>query len=292
MSVDESEEMEEKTGLSKFIPILVLLATLSGFIGLSWYAYNAGRNSISEEDLIVIEAEKTPVKEKPLDPGGMKFPNQDKTIFETFSNNQQQPKVERVLPKPEEPISKDEVEKSIKENKEKRIVFDDSKEKLILRKVDPYKVEAKHDKEENSDVAADEDAPSDSDSPAQTISEKKPEKEEVKPAPKVEEKNKVEEKKPEKASEEKVEKPTATGKSNAKIQLGAYASEKEAQDNWKKIQGKFSSLNGKSPIIVKADITGKGTFYRLRVGASDKAEAKDICAILSSKKQACILVGE
>ncbi len=72
-------------------------------MALAWYAYHAGTQSTKDEDLLVVEADKTPMKEKPLDPGGMKFPNQDKTIFETFSNAQP-PKVERVLPAPEEPL--------------------------------------------------------------------------------------------------------------------------------------------------------------------------------------------
>src|SRR5690606_18973570 len=52
---------------------------------------------------------KTPIKEKPADPGGMQFPNQDKTIFDTFNGNATPTaqNVERILPSPEEPMSKD-----------------------------------------------------------------------------------------------------------------------------------------------------------------------------------------
>jgi hypothetical protein len=98
---------EDKRGLSRWAPTVVVFCVVGGFFLLSWYAYHAGIQSVRDEDLVVVEADKTPLKEKPADPGGMQFPNQDKTIFDTFSGNAQQPaKVERVLPTPEEPLSK------------------------------------------------------------------------------------------------------------------------------------------------------------------------------------------
>ena len=94
-------------GLARWAPMVVVVCVFAGFVGLSWYAYHAGVQSVKDDDLLVVEADKTPLKEKPLDPGGMKFPNQDKTIFDTFAGNSQQPaKVERVLPKPEEQMAK------------------------------------------------------------------------------------------------------------------------------------------------------------------------------------------
>jgi len=96
---------EPFSGAGRFIPAMVVMGALVGFVALAWYAYHVGAQSSREDDLLVVEADKTPIKEKPADPGGMQFPNQDKTIFETFSNKgEQPPKVERVLPTPEEPL--------------------------------------------------------------------------------------------------------------------------------------------------------------------------------------------
>jgi hypothetical protein len=87
---------------------VVVMAVVGGFVMLSWYAYHAGIRSVKEEDLLVIEADKAPLKEKPADPGGMHFPNQDKTVYNTFADTSRQTaKVERVLPVPEEPMSKE-----------------------------------------------------------------------------------------------------------------------------------------------------------------------------------------
>lgn len=97
---------EPQSMLARILPPLVLICAFGGFIALAIYAYQAGTQSVNDGELMVIEADKTPMKEKPTDPGGMQFPNQDKTIFETFAaNGQNPPKVERVLPTPEEPIA-------------------------------------------------------------------------------------------------------------------------------------------------------------------------------------------
>lgn len=98
---------QPNSGFSRIIPAFVVFGTVAGFMALAWYAYQTGSQSLKEDDLLVVEADKTPMKEKPTDPGGMQFPNQDKTIFDTFSGSGQAPaKVERVLPTPEEPIAK------------------------------------------------------------------------------------------------------------------------------------------------------------------------------------------
>lgn len=105
---DDNRDLAVADRVERWLPAVVVVSALTGFSVLAWYAYHAGTQSTRDEDLLVVEAEKTPMKEKPLDPGGMKFPNQDKTIFETFAGGNNAPaKVERVLPMPEEPIAKD-----------------------------------------------------------------------------------------------------------------------------------------------------------------------------------------
>jgi cell division protein FtsN len=115
MRYEEPEEIEgaEQNGalskMPKWFSSAVLLGSVFGFILLAYYSYQNGGKPVKEEDLLVVEADKTPIKEKPTDAGGMQFPNQDKTIYETFSNNPAPlAKVERVLPAPEEPMTSDE----------------------------------------------------------------------------------------------------------------------------------------------------------------------------------------
>jgi hypothetical protein len=315
---------ERPMGVARWVPTAVVAGVLVGFVSLAWYAYHAGMQSMKEEDLLVVEADKTPMKEKPADPGGMQFPNQDKTIFETFANNQQPAKVERVLPTPEEPLPKDGAK--IPEDMETTTWVNDKKdpgtgkEQMIGGEkkvpIPPIPVDTAPDHQviapsvtyvapkpaaalDNAVKAPDKP----SEKPIVIAPAAKDEKGPAVVAVPVQEKKvekspeKLAEKAPEKLPEKpkpapKPEKPVAADTGAAKIQLGAYRSEKEAQDAWGKIQGKFSALSGKSPTIVKADLGERGIYYRLRVGGYALSEAKSTCAALSAKGQACILPTE
>jgi cell division septation protein DedD len=267
MSNEEDEDFANAGGITKWIPTIMLVSVITGFLVLSYFAYNSGRQSVKEDELLVVEAEKTPMKEKPADPGGMKFPNQDKTIFETFSNKQTPPQVERVLPPPEEPITRTEaIEAIVGKNADKSSGDSDKKEAIIQEETTSAPTEVA-----TAEVAGSED--------------KKDEKPEVK----AEEKT-APAKAPEKAAEKQS---PAKGASGVKVQLGAYGSEAEAKEVWGKLQKKHSSLADKSPIIVRADLKAKGIFYRLRVGGfASKDAAKSFCKTLSDKGQACILATE
>lgn len=108
---------EEPRRGSRVIPGLVMMTAFAGFIALSWYAYTAGTRSVQDDEILLVEADKTPMKEKPADPGGMQFPNQDKTIFEAISGAPKPQVVERVLPTPEEPINREQADASAQTTK-------------------------------------------------------------------------------------------------------------------------------------------------------------------------------
>lgn len=270
---EEDVEFENASGIMKWIPTIMLVSVITGFIMLAYYAYHSGKESVKEEELLVIEADKTPIKEKPEDPGGMKFPNQDKTIFETFSNSPTPPKVERVLPSPEEPITQAETKETPVENTE----TPKTEEVAGTTNVESNKV-TNEEKSESAPVEVEK-------VEAVGVDDKKPEV-----------KKPVEEKaadtkasaKP-KAVEPKAaaKPPVKTG--STKIQLGAFTTEKEANETWQKIQKKFPSLSGKTPAILRADVKGK-TFYRLRLGGfADKTSAAEMCKNLTAKGQSCML---
>ncbi|MBV8938296.1 MAG: hypothetical protein JO089_00460, partial [Alphaproteobacteria bacterium] len=101
-------DLPPPTPVSRVIPGAVLLLAGIGFIALAWYAYTTGTRTLNDDELMVVEADKTPVKEKPLDPGGMKFPHQDKMIFEAISGAPAPAPAheEHVTPSPEEPVAR------------------------------------------------------------------------------------------------------------------------------------------------------------------------------------------
>jgi tetratricopeptide (TPR) repeat protein len=71
------------------------------------------------------------------------------------------------------------------------------------------------------------------------------------------------------------------------VQLGAWRQEAEAAAGWDRASKMADgALSGFSPLIVAADLPGKGRYYRLRVVTPD---GKRLCAILIAKGLACIL---
>lgn len=285
---DDDVEYNNASGIMRWIPTIMLVSVITGFVMLAYYAYNSGKQSVKEDELLVVEAEKTPIKEKPEDPGGMKFPNQDKTIFETFSNTPTPPKVERVLPAPEEPITSNEPAAGSADNAEKPKAEEakeasDSKEAIISDKDSESKTESA-DKSDKKEPSATEVGKVE----AVGVDDKKPEP--VKTAEPKHEAAKTNTVKP-KVEQKAAVKPAAKSGS-AKIQLGAFASEKEAYDTWQKIQKKFPSIAGKTPFVSRADVKGK-TFYRLRLGGfADKAAASELCKNLTAKGQGCMLASD
>jgi hypothetical protein len=282
-------EPEAAEGLARWLPRIIVTITIAGFVALALYAYRTGTQSLKDEDLMVVEADKTPIKEKPEDPGGMKFPNQDKTVFETFAGNTAPPKVERVMPPPEEPMSKVDTSDTktwINEDlqqkqtgKPEQIIGGNTaaavapvpKKELVVA---PQKVEEAQSAlnlPENNIVSYTMD---------KALATKEKIEAPVVAAPKAIEAPKTETK--------NTSAKTASGKDN-KVQLGAYGSDKEAREAYSKLEKKFPILSNKKPIVVKADLGKKGIFYRLRVGGfATVDDAREFCKALTVKKQACI----
>jgi tetratricopeptide (TPR) repeat protein len=76
-------------------------------------------------------------------------------------------------------------------------------------------------------------------------------------------------------------------RSGAMAQLGAWRSEQEARDGWAVAQGSASGLlDGLTPVIVRAEVAGRGVFYRLRVAPA--LPVAQFCAGLARKSLACI----
>jgi hypothetical protein len=62
----------------------------------------------------------------------------------------------------------------------------------------------------------------------------------------------------------------AAASGGPEVQLGAWRSRAEAETGWAKAQARSGgTLDGLSPHIVRADLPGKGTYYRLRVASPD-----------------------
>ena len=85
--------------------------TLFAFAAIIWYAYPRGQERYSDIDIPVISADKAVYKFKPDDPGGMEVLHQDSTVFDPLEKKSPDT-VEKVRPKPEEPMVKPEAAKT------------------------------------------------------------------------------------------------------------------------------------------------------------------------------------
>ena len=73
-----------------------------GFGTVTWYAYNQGILEGSEKAAPYLRP-KGALKTTPVNPGGFDVPNRDKYVFNTLEQREDDRKVERLLPPPEEP---------------------------------------------------------------------------------------------------------------------------------------------------------------------------------------------
>ena len=77
-----------------------------------------------------------------------------------------------------------------------------------------------------------------------------------------------------------------------KDQLAALKSQSEAQETWKRLSSKHKSLLGnRQPNIVKTELGGLGTFYRVQLGPfPSKAESQQLCKSFKQDGLDCFLL--
>ncbi len=87
---------------------VVALVTLGAFTGGVWYAYDQGVERGITLSPPVIRADPSPTKIRPKDPGGLEVPHQDMLVYETLTSETPAESAERLLPPPEEPLTRPE----------------------------------------------------------------------------------------------------------------------------------------------------------------------------------------
>jgi len=75
------------------------------------------------------------------------------------------------------------------------------------------------------------------------------------------------------------------------IQISSQRSEEAAWNHWKKLKAKVSrTVKGAKPVVMKAEIAGRGTYYRLRlVGFNGKTLPRKLCARLKRRGTSCLV---
>lgn len=73
------------------------------------------------------------------------------------------------------------------------------------------------------------------------------------------------------------------------VQVASLPSEAEAQTSYNRLTGKFAFLGGRGVDIRKADIAGKGTYYRVRIPAGSRDDANALCSRYKSAGGSCLV---
>lgn len=86
------------------------------------------------------------------------------------------------------------------------------------------------------------------------------------------------------------EAPAAQKLTGWSVQIASATTEDAAWATWKKMQARYKVLASKEPVVVRADLGAKGTFYRVRlVGFDSQDDAGSACAKLKSKGVKCFI---
>ena len=308
----------------RFLPPGVLtLFALAALGGIIWYAYPRGTERYTNLDVPVVKADTAPIKEKPENPGGMEVSHQDSTVFDPLQKNGGA-EVEKIMPTPEQPMDK---EQALKSEEIKPIATSPNvPPKLDMQvkqtaggaeEIIPAAPEAKPPveaaapapaahtpavtpapKPEPQKVAAAEPTPRPEAKPEMKVEAKQEEEK-----PKLEAKKEQVKKEPAKIAivkKEPVKKETAKDKpkeekvaagAEYEVQLGSYREPADAKKDWSRLEKKYATqLSGLKMRLVKADIPGKGIYYRMRAGVISKDKAHSICdALRSAHGVGCIL---
>lgn len=312
-------EGEPESRLLKWMSVVILLLAVGGFFALAWYAYHTGTTheeyTQSQENLELVKADSSPIKEAPEDPGGQQFPHQDKTVFNAISGNEK-PQVERILPTSEEPVEREKSETETwmndrlakkpdstataqPETKTEEAVTPESAKteeepNVPTTQFDPSSVRPVATEEPNTESGQADVRTAIPSVPATNVKEEVPvvdtppaEKEVI--VQKAEVKEEVrKEVKAEVKEVTKAEVTVPTG--NKRVQLGAFKSQEEAEQQWNRIKGKIASkLGGREHRVIRVDLGAKGIFYRLHVMPfSSTPNAQSFCSSIAP--QPCFVV--
>lgn len=312
-----------KSGLAKILPTLITLAAFGGLAVLAWFAYQEGKNPVSEDEVPVIKADQEPFKHAPDNADSEDAPHAEKEVYNSFSSDK--PAIDKkaqAMPDSERPIDRSFLKQfagtgddESSNPKQEAVTFGDKKpdakadapleakplplakanEALPTPNTGGVEVVKKMEtaKEEHPPVA-DEAALKKAvdmmkpDEESAAVSEKQVVKKaavvKAKPTAKAPAKKDT-------AKKETAKKTVAAKATGLRVQLGAYRSDAEATHEWKKALAKHKTqLAGLKMMVQKVDIAGKGTMFRLQAGpVKSKDAARVLCKELVAAGQGCFI---
>jgi hypothetical protein len=306
-SAPGERNIEARRKRSSIWPSIAVVAAAAAFGGVIWFAYRNGRDATDTGPPPLVKAEAGPVKVKPDQPGGQEIPFQDSTVYDRLDQGGQKQTVERILPPPETPaVRPAAVQPTV------------APADAAAPAANPAPGQA-----EPSGAPPDALPPNDSSPtalapppgalttpPAPAMAPGAVSRTALAPPPKsppvaipsAEEGratsiSALESRAlagfaatPSTVRPAAVEPATARKGGAYRVQLSAVRSEGAVEPEWVRLRRRFPELGGLSLVTSKTEVPGKGTFYRLRAGPLDEADARDTCGHLRAQKLDCIVV--
>ena len=293
---------------------------IAAFAGVILYAYRGDRVA-PDGGPPVLEADATPTKLRPEQPGGMEVPHQDKLVFDRLnqSGRDDRPKVEHLLPPPEQPLPRPVVTPQVpampalppppavaplpsgSTTTVPRGIPDDVLPPVVPQP--PVQVQAGLPPSlpvggQSSQVASLPSAPPKA-APKATAPQPvtapgalaPPKAPSTPPTAAAPASPKAAPAAPQPVVAQPPKAPAASAGGGFRIQLASVRTEAEAAAEWKRLAGRHpDALGGLSMQVAKADLGEKGVYYRVQGGSVDEARAKTICAQLKAQNVGCVVV--
>ncbi len=281
-------------GLARLGFIVGAIAVVGGLV---WFGFRHSAEVTDEASLPIIKADPRPLKSRPVQPGGMEVPNQDKLVFDRLDPDAAPPMIERLLPPPETPMPRPVAPLTPPPAADTPTGRTASRTAIDTVMAPPPMAQSTGLTDDMAPppppaVAPPKPspAPADTAKPAPTASGT------AKPTPTSPAKPTPAVAKPPPLNPATPPKPAATAKpapvtltgNNVRIQVGAVPREADAQTEWKRLQARHRELLGNLPlIVVRADLGEKGVYFRLQAGPIDEGRAHFICDQLKGQNVGC-----
>ena len=263
VSVEDRAVLPKKSGQSRWgrriLTLLIATAAVGGFAVVVVYSYDKGKIAGKKAAIPIVTAQKGPTKMRPEDPGGMVVPNRDKQVYGRLSVADKPNKIERLLTPPETVVSRPPA--------------------LPTPKKAPGNATAN--KKEMARIGKNLSAIQ----PAAGTPKAPPS------APVIIVKKAQKPMKVAKLSPTSKKMAMASG-SGFRIQIASVRSHKAATRAWGRHKLNHAALFGTlEPKIVRVNLKGKGTFYRLQAGPfANETAARSVCSTAKKRKIGCIIV--
>lgn len=272
------------------IGIIVLIVVAIG-LGIYWLAAPATQETTQDASQVPVIGAEMPLKERPQNPGGIEIPHRDVTMFQDMSKSNSANKTigsgaeERLLPPPETPILPTDnsdhattvdavTNTTAPENITQSAAVPDDSNVISLA---PNTTKSTPTTVASAPVIPTSPEPIATDAPI-TL----PLPPDVVPI--------------KEAAPERLPLPTAPPSVTAKtsgifvVQMASLPDMQKAEAQTKNMNNKYKTALGSSKLrIVRADLAGKGTWYRIRSEPLSEASARALCTSLKEAGGSCIV---